>query len=58
MLKKHSKLFKLLTFYVHVMSTLTKAHLVESELLLIAVTMVKLLALLPGEAGTWRENKT
>jgi len=27
--------------------------LVESELLLMAVTMVRLLALLPGEAGTW-----
>lgn len=31
--------------------------LVESELLLIAVTMVKLLALLPGDAGTWRAMK-
>lgn len=31
-----------------------KAHLlVESELLLIAVTMVRLLALLPGDGGTY-----
>lgn len=35
-----------------------RAHLlVESELLLIAVTIVRLLALLPGEAGTCRRNR-
>lgn len=33
------------------------AHLlVKSELLLIAVTTVRLLTLLPGDAGTWNET--
>ena len=46
-------LFRLFSLILIIICTSPKDLLVESELLLMAVTIVRLLALLPGEAGTW-----